>query len=256
MLRATRTSLTVLGVALAASACSEPVTPTGPAAPGQVSSSAVKFQETGSSVRWNRRGVALFRARGGSPGRIITYLSVAQYRAVLAAEDAKAGKIRPSPAAAAAGASVVVLKQFYPLDAAALEAELDAQRVATPWPGEKKMDFAAGEAIGRAIGAAVLAFAATDNFGVTNPGSPPVGPGYWTSSGAPTVRGGLGARPFFLTSANELLLPPPPCSDPQIIWRHWRKCVRRPMDGRVHNWRSPRNGFRSQEFCSMSLQAN
>jgi len=104
----------------------------------------------------------------------------------------------------------VVLKQFYPASAAAIEAELDAQRALPPWPGEKNKDFAAGEAIGRAIGAAVLAFAATDNFGVTNPGSPPVGPGYWTSSGAQTVRGGFGARPFFLASASELLLPPPP----------------------------------------------
>jgi membrane-associated phospholipid phosphatase len=56
----------------------------------------------------------------------------------------------------------------------------------------------------------VLDEAATDGFGATSPGTPPVGPGYWTSSGAPIVRGGLGARPFFLNYGGELLAPPPP----------------------------------------------
>ena len=60
-------------------------------------------------------------------------------------------------AGAVAGASIVVLKQFYPLDAAAMEAELDAQRAAPPVADERRKDFAAGEAIGRQIGAAVLA---------------------------------------------------------------------------------------------------
>jgi hypothetical protein len=186
-----------------------PVAPTGPAAPDQVSMSAVKFWEVGSSVRWNRRGLALFRLRGGNMGRNMAYLSLAQYRAVLAAQEGKEGAIHPSPAAAAAGASVVVLKNFYPGDATALEAELDAQRAEAPWPGERNKDFAAGEAIGRNIGAAILAFAATDNVGVQDPGSPPVGPGYWASA-TPPVRGNYGARPFFLTSSTELIAPPPP----------------------------------------------
>ncbi len=56
----------------------------------------------------------------------------------------------------------------------------------------------------------MLASAASDNFGVTSPGTPPAGPGKWVSSGAPIVRGGLGARPFFLTSGSELRLPAPP----------------------------------------------
>lgn len=36
-----------------------------------------------------------------------------------------------------------------------------------------------------------------------------VRPGYWTSSGAPIVRGGFGVRPFFLTSGSELRAPAP-----------------------------------------------
>lgn len=163
-----------------------------------------------SSVRWNRIAIALFRARGGGASRTDTYLALAQYRAVLAADAARHGRERPSLAGAAAGASVVVLKQFYPLDAAALEATIAAQSGETALGEEHNKDFADGEAIGRAVGAQVLALAATDNFGATSPGTPPVGPGYWVSSGAPTVRGGLGARPFFLQSGSEIRLGPPP----------------------------------------------
>jgi hypothetical protein len=104
----------------------------------------------------------------------------------------------------------VVLKQFYPLDAASIDAELAAQRAEPPLGNEHNKDFNAGETIGRNMGTAVLALAATDNFGATSPGTPPSGAGRWVSSGAPIVRGGLGARPFFLTSGSELRLPPPP----------------------------------------------
>lgn len=163
-----------------------------------------------SSVQWNREAIALFKLRGGNPGRSNAYLALAQYRAVLAAADARHGRTRPSLAGAAAGASVVVLKQFYPLDHAAIDARLELQRAAPPFGSEHNLDFADGEAIGRAVAAAVLVYAATDNFGLTSPGLPPAQPGYWTSSGSPIVRGGLGARPFFLTSGNELRLTAPP----------------------------------------------
>src|SRR5512132_2393354 len=56
--------------------------------------------EVGSSVRWNRTSIALFRARGGAAGRINAYLSLAQYRAILTARDARHGMVRPSLAAA------------------------------------------------------------------------------------------------------------------------------------------------------------
>jgi membrane-associated phospholipid phosphatase len=170
---------------------------------------AAKFWETGASVYWNRRAIQLFRARGGGPGRIDAYLSIAQYRAILAAMADQSGPPRASSAAAAAGASVVVLKQFYALDAATLESEITAQRSGPSWPGEQQADFAKGEAIGRQVGAAVLAQAATDGFGALDPGSPPVGDGYWHSA-TPSVRGGYGARPFFISYGGDLLAPPPP----------------------------------------------
>ena len=179
------------------------------ALPGTTARAAVNASST-SSVRWNRRAVALFRVRGGDVGRINSYLSIAQYRAVLAAQAERHGQSRPSLAGAAAGASVVVLKQFYPLDASAIDAQLEAQRAESPLGAENNADFAAGESIGRAVAAAVLAWAASDNFGQTAPGIPLVGEGFWVSSGAPIIRGGLGARPFFLMSESELRVGPPP----------------------------------------------
>ena len=174
------------------------------------SSAAASSVPSTSTVRWNRKAIALFRARGGNAGRVDAYVSLAQYRAALAANEAKQGRTQPSLAAAVAAASVVVLKQFYPLDATSIDALLAEQGAEAPSGSEHNKDFAAGEAIGQQIGSEVLTFAAADNFGVTSPGTPPVGPGFWVSSGAPIVRGGLGARPFFMTSGSELRLPPPP----------------------------------------------
>ena len=208
-----RTRIQLLSIALVvASGCND--APTGalrPSAHATLDATArANDASSTSTVRWNRRSVALFRARGGDVGRINSYLSIAQYRAVLAVLDARHGDSRPSPAGAAAGASVVVLKQFYPLDAAALDAQLEAQRAESPQGTENNTDFAAGEAIGRAVAAAVLAWAASDNYVQTPPPPPLVGTGYWVSSGAPIARGGFGARPFFLTSQSELRVPPPP----------------------------------------------
>ena len=50
----------------------------------------------------------------------------------------------------------------------------------------------------------VLALAATDNYLVSSPGVPPVGPGYWVSAPAAIVRSLYGVRPFFLTAQDQL----------------------------------------------------
>src|SRR5512143_551459 len=63
-------------------------------------SSANEASHSLSTVRWNRTAIALFRARGGGAGRINAYLSLAQYRAILTAQDARHGTARPSLAAA------------------------------------------------------------------------------------------------------------------------------------------------------------
>lgn len=206
-----RTRLTSLAVPLVLlAACSEE--PTAPAS-GTVGTSAAlaggapKFWETGATVAWNELTDRLLARRPSNAIRVDVYLALAQLRA---AEAARAGT-RPHPpiSAAIGGASVAVLSAFFPLDIAELEAALDAQEAADPWPGNKHENFAAGEAIGRAIGARVNTFAQSDLVGLTDPGTPPVGPGTWIANGAP-LRGLLGARPFYLSSTDELRSVPPP----------------------------------------------
>ena len=182
-----------------------------------VAFSAVKFWEAGATVSWNKLASDLATA-APTPGinarRLSAYLSLAQLRAAEAAQAAPGP--HPPIAAAIGGASVAVLSSFFPLSSAQLEAALDAQQASDPWPGAQHADFAAGEAIGRAAGARVLTFAQGDLYGLVDPLLPPVGPpllgpGRWIYAPPPVIaRGGLGARPFFLTSQDQLRSPPPP----------------------------------------------
>ncbi|MBC7895726.1 MAG: vanadium-dependent haloperoxidase [Cytophagaceae bacterium] len=185
--------------------------------------SAVKFSNGLASTRWNRRVAGLLALYPPSNGqaatsRILTYLSIAQYRAVLAADASNERRVSASVSAAVGGASVAVLSAFFPLESTNLEAQYDADLAAEQWPGERLKDPVAGEAIGRAVGAAVNASVATDNYNVVSPGTPPVGPGYWVSSASPIVRSLHGTRPFFLTSASQLRSPPPPAfGSPEFV---------------------------------------
>jgi membrane-associated phospholipid phosphatase len=195
--------------ALAIGGCTEPTASSFDISP---TLSEVKFWEVGSSVAWNQTARDILAARGaGTPGsqsRIFTYLSIAQYNAIIVAADAQNRGDRASPAAAAAGASIVVLKSFFPLDGAMLDAKLAAQRAATPWSGEQTKDFDDGEAIGRAVGALVLAYAATDRVGLATAPPNPGGPGSWT--GVNSLLGFYGARTFALTSGDQFRPGPPP----------------------------------------------
>jgi membrane-associated phospholipid phosphatase len=203
----------LLLVAGALLACADGPTEIGQPPAAQLS--ATKFWNVTASTRWNRRVAGLVALRPPANGqaamsRVLTYLSLAQYRAVLAAEDGKERSNHPSGSAAVGAASVAVLSRFFPLDSATLEGQLDADLAAEQWPGARHEDPGTGEAIGRAVGADVNALAASDNYLVALAGTPPVGPGYWVSSAAPIVRSLTGARPFFLTSASQLRPPPPP----------------------------------------------
>jgi membrane-associated phospholipid phosphatase len=203
----------ILLAAVALSGCVE-----GPSQPRVVPAAqfdAVKFWEVTASTTWNGRAIALVGQRPpanaqAAVSRMLTYLSLAQYRAVLAAEDSKNGSTHPSVPAAVGAASAAVLGAFFPLDVTGIEAQLDADLAALGWPGADQQDAASGEAIGRAVGSAVLALAGSDNYLVVSPGVPPVGPGFWVSSAAPIVRSLHGTRPFFLTSRDQLRPPPPP----------------------------------------------
>jgi len=138
----------------------------------------------------------------------MTYLSVAQYNAVIAAGDAKEGKEKPSDVAAVAGASLIVLKSFFPLDEGFIDATIAAQRAATPLKSDMKEDFDAGEVIGRAVGALVVAYAASDNFNLATLPVNPGGPGNWT--GTNSIKGLYGTRTFMLTSGSQFRPGPPP----------------------------------------------
>src|SRR5437667_7004320 len=206
--------------ALLAAACgTDRPHPTGVAvaATAPVAFSAVKFWEVGATVSGNELATDLAVA-APAPGinatRLYAYLALAQFRAAEAAQAAPGP--HPPIAAAIGGASVAVLSSFFPGSVAQLEAALDAQQASDPWPGAKHADFAAGEASGRAAGARVLSFAQGDLVGLTSPllppiGPPPVGPGYWIYAPPPVIAlGNLGARPFFLTSQDQLRSAPPP----------------------------------------------
>jgi hypothetical protein len=135
-------------------------------------------------------------------------LGVAQYLAVQQAEAAinGGGRVRiESDRGAVAGASVVTLTYLFPASAQALEELVTAQ--ANAGPGQPHPAFAAGEAIGRAVGAQIVARAIADHFTDPNTAVPPSGDGYWTSSASPPtpVDGGQlkGVTPWFLTSSNQ-----------------------------------------------------
>ena len=192
---------------LALSACADSPLPLAPGSAARADG-AVKEWEGNAAVYWNAQATSLTALRVSNAHRLYAYLGLAQLRA---AEAAAVGtEPHPPVAGAIGGASAVVLESFFPADVAAIEAALAAQEAADPWPGEKHADFAAGEAIGRTIGAQVLAWAQGDRVGLQDPGTPPIGPGFWKWNGGPIIRGNLGARPFFLASGDEFRPPPPP----------------------------------------------
>jgi len=207
----------IAGMAVLAAACgdsnSDPVNSANEN--GALASSADKFWESGATVAWNRTARELLVARAvGAPHlqvRILAYLSLAQYNAAVAAEDTKSEGAHASPAAAVGGASVAVLKSFFPLDGALLEGRLTEQLVSSSWPGERTKDALSGESVGRAVGALVVAYAVADNFNVQIPVPAPGGldAGYWVSA-QPAVRSLYGTRPFFLTSGDQFRSAPPP----------------------------------------------
>ena len=202
----------LLGLALSLGACTD--APTSAPAPAAPSASAVKFWEAGSSVYWNgvARELLSTHPRSFDPAvqaRILTYLSIGQHNAVVTAETAKERGNHASPAAAVAGASLVVLKSFLPAAAhATLDERLQAQLTGARWPGEQRKDLDAGLAIGRAIGADVAAYAAADGFGLAVPPPNPGGPGSWTGSNS--YMGLHGTRLLALDSPDQFRPDPPP----------------------------------------------
>ena len=201
-------------VVFAVSGCADsPAAPSGSSSQASPSSDAVQFNEALATVAWNEVARGLTNKyptsqQGGT--RLFAYLSLAQYDAVIAAEDGKDNGEHPSPAAAVAGASAAVLAAQYPAEAASLDALVLAQANAPTWPGNAHKSFAAGEAIGRAIGQQILTSAAGDGFTSAQGGAVPVCPGCWFSATPPVFPRLAEMRPFFLTTASQFRPPPPP----------------------------------------------
>jgi membrane-associated phospholipid phosphatase len=180
---------------------------------GELATSTVPSRElpaaSGPTLSWNQTARDLITTRAittsGGQLRVLVYLSIAQYNAIVAAERAPGNA---SPAAAAAAASVVVLESFFPLDTILLDEKLRNQKSSSPWPEEPVKDVAAGDAIGRTIGAQVLAYAATDRTNLTTRPTNPGGPGSWT--GVSSDRGFYDARTFALVSGSQFRPAAPP----------------------------------------------
>lgn len=217
----------LLGAAVAGWACADAPVPTTPMAPDtSPAPQAVKFWDDLATTRWNLRATNLLQQYGAPSNgqawasRMLTYLSLAQYRAVLAATAPENRPERASVDAAVGRASVEVLRDFYASFKPALlpefEAQLRADLTAPRWPGSAKEDEAAGEAVGREAALGVLALKAADQYGLVP--LPPVStaPGAWVANGA-IVRSLYGVTPFFL-EPSELLyaVEPPAIGSPEL----------------------------------------
>ena len=228
-----RISTTLIALTLLTACSPDRSEPTG-LNPRVNGSRGVPFNEGLASPAWQETARHLVSAAMYSPiqgAHAYPVLSVAQYLAVqraeaaIGADDAEensgngvgaGGRPRlETDRGAVAGASVVTLSALFPASAPDLEALLTAQKNAGPGKsGPMRRAFEAGEAIGRAVGAQLLARMSADHFTDANTAVPPVGPGFWTSSAVPPtpVDGGQlpGVTPWFLTFASQFRPDPPP----------------------------------------------
>ena len=146
--------------------------------------------------------------------RVFAYLSLAQYRAVVAAYGSRGQPPHASPHGAASAASAVVLGALFPHDASFFDSELREQETDVDGRRDPHGAFAAGEAVGRTVGMRVVELARTDGFDASWTGTVPTGAGFWSSDfdpPRPPLLPLLGQmRPFFLTSGDEFRPGPPP----------------------------------------------
>src|SRR5437763_879334 len=229
MSRVSSLSTIVAGVALLAACTDQAPTPMGLGL--SASHNGLPFTEGLASPAWQERAAALVSQAGFNPQtatHAYPLLGVAQYLAVQRAGAADGGTDVANEHAgvgigaggrnrleldrgAVAGASVTVLTYLFPSQAQALEDMADAQ--ANAGPGGLHPAFARGEAVGRAVGAEIVARGQTDGFNRPFTGTIPTGLGLWISNTTPaTIAGGQlpGVTPWFLTSASQFRPGPPP----------------------------------------------
>ena len=177
--------------------------------------------EATSSVRWSAitrdfisATPAATKPNQQAAFRAFAYLSLAQYRAVVAATEAPAQPPHASPQGAVAAASTVVLSALFPADAAFFESQLRLQETELDGSEKAQRSFAAGEEVGRAVGREVVEQARSDRFDAAWTGTVPTGPGYWSSDfdpPRPPLLPLLGQmRAFFMNSGDQFRPGPPP----------------------------------------------
>jgi hypothetical protein len=211
-----------------------------------------RLRKSTATVEWNAiaRAQTLTHAIGQQFGsRTFAYLSLAQYNAALAADEREHRGPDASAGAAVAGASAVLLASFYPDQAGYFDSLVQAQRGSRDH--DQAREFAAGEALGRAVGARVVARAATDGFTSSTAGvTVPVCPGCWLSApGKDPVFPLLGQmRPFFMRTGSQFRPGPPPAFGSATYLAALHE-VRQIADTRTHEqdsiakfWASP-GGF-------------
>lgn len=217
----TRVLAILAGVTIAAG-CSEPGTTPGsePDQQPEATISAHRAPDAGATTSWTELAISLTERSPVNVARLYAYLGMAQYQAAEAAEDEhrahKHGRgcfrrqyrARLATSAAIGGASAHILTSFFPANADEIAAALAAQQAAVP-PG-KADDFEESAAMGADIAAEVLTYAAGDRVGLADPGTPPIGDGYWKWSGGPIARGNYQARSFFMSSEDQFQPAPPP----------------------------------------------
>ena len=216
-------ALSAAAILMVSSGCSDRLTDPSPVPAGvpTLRADAAAVGEATASVRWSaiaRDFIAAIPA-AEKPNqqvafRAFAYLSLAQYRAAVAANDSRGHPPHASPLGAASAASAVVLGALFPRDASFFESQLRKQESDVAGPPDPHGAFAAGEAIGRTVGMQVVELARTDGFDAVWAGTVPTGPGFWSSDfdpPRPPLLPLLGEmRPFFLTSGDQFRPEPPP----------------------------------------------
>ena len=218
--------------AMAAWGCSDQATEPSAAVHAPLNA-AVHYWDALATTRWNLRAAQLFQQTSPTPpngqawaSRTMTYLSLAQYRAAVAATAPANRSQRPSMTAAIARASVDILSLFYTQTpgysppstiSASLEQMLIADQSGDSWPGEANTNIALGDALGRQVAQAVWTQAQADGYTASATSTAfaavqaarPVGAQYWVPSGA-AVRSLWGVKAFFLEPEDLYLSPTPP----------------------------------------------
>jgi len=218
-----RAAVSTVVAMLLSSGCTDRIIDPGPggAAESALRARAVALGEATASVRWSAitRDFISAKPAAEKPNpvaalRAFAYLSLAQYRAVVAAHESRGRPPHASPQGAVAAASTVVLSALFPADAAFFESQLRRQGSEVAGSEKAQSAFAAGEVVGRAAGAEVVELARSDRFDAVWTGTVPTGPGYWSSDFDPPRPPQLPLlgqmRPFFMESGDQFRPARPP----------------------------------------------